>query len=70
MKQIGLKLKKYLSIKSFNIVVQINGKKRDLLNVDKSLEEKEILKLINKNEKINKFLEIKKLRKLFMLKIN
>ena len=38
--------KEYLSIKSLNIVVQINGKKRDLLNIDKSLHEEEILKLI------------------------
>ena len=58
----------YLSIKSFNIVVQINGKKRDLLNVDKSLQEEEVLKLISNNEKINKFLEKKEIKKTIYVK--
>ena len=58
----------YLSIKSFNIVVQINGKKRDLLNVDKSLQEEEVLKLISNNEKINKFLANKEIKKTIYVK--
>ena len=58
----------YLSIKSLNIVVQINGKKRDLLKVDKSLQEKEVLKLISNNEKINKFLANKEIKKTIYVK--
>ena len=58
----------YLLVKSLNIVVQINGKKRDLLSVDKSLQEEEVLKLINDNEKINKFLANKKIKKTIYVK--
>ena len=58
----------YLSIKSLNIVVQINGKKRDLVKVDKSLQEKEILKLISNNEKIKKFLANKEIKKTIYVK--
>ena len=58
----------YLSLKSTNIVVQINGKKRDLLITDKSLEEKELLKLINNSEKINKFLKNQKIKKTIYVK--
>ena len=60
--------KEYLSLKSLNIVVQINGKKRDLLSVDKSLDEKEVLELINNNEKINKFLANKEIKKTIYVK--
>ena len=60
--------KEYLSLKSLNIVVQINGKKRDLLSVDKSLDEKEVLDLINNNEKINKFLANKEIKKTIYVK--
>lgn len=58
----------YLSIKSLNIVVQINGKKRDLLRIDKSLQEEEILKLISNNKKINKFLVNKEIKKTIYVK--
>ena len=43
-------------------------KKRDLLNIDKSLQEEDLLKLINKNEKIKKFLENKKIKKTIYVK--
>ena len=76
LEQIGLKSElswpkikeEYLSIKSLNIVVQINGKKRDVLSVDKSLQEEEILKLIGNNEKINKFLANKEIKKTIYVK--
>ena len=58
----------YLAIKSLNIVVQINGKKRDLLNIDNSLKEEELLKLIYKSDKIKKFLENKKIKKTIYIK--
>ena len=58
--------REYLSIKSLNIVVQINGKKKDLLNIDKSLQEDEILKLISNNEKLNKFLVNKEIKENYL----
>ena len=60
--------KEYLLIKSLNIVVQINGKKKDLLSTDKSLEEKEILELVRKREKVSKFLENKGIKKTIYVK--
>ena len=60
--------KEYLEIKSLNIVVQINGKKRDLLNIENSLNEEELLKLIYKSDKIKKFLEGKKIKKTIYIK--
>ena len=60
--------KEFLSIKSFNIVIQVNGKKRDLFKIDKSLEEKEMLNIINTNEKIKKFLKNKKIKKTIYIK--
>ena len=49
--------------KEFNIVIQINGKKRDLITTDKELNEKELLVKINENPKILKFLENTKIKK-------
>ena len=42
-------------------MIQINGKKRDVINVDKNQTEDEILKMIIKNEKISKIIKTKKL---------
>ena len=60
--------KEYLSVKSLSIVVQINGKKRDLLSINKSLQEDELLKLVNNSKKINKFLENKEIKKTIYVK--
>ena len=49
--------KEYLEDKKVNIVIQINGKKRDVVNVDKNQNEDEILKMIIKNEKISKIIK-------------
>ena len=60
--------KEYLLIKTLNIVIQINGKKRDVLNTDKSLNEEEILILIRKSEKINKYLDNNEIKKTIYVK--
>ena len=60
--------KEYLSVKAKNIVVQINGKKRDLLIIEKSLQEEEVLNLIKKNHKIKKFIDNKKIKKTIYVK--
>ena len=49
-----------LKKKKYTIVVQINGKKRDLLTINQELDEKEILKEVMKSEKSLKYLEKKK----------
>ena len=59
---------KFLQNEIFNIVIQINGKKRDLFKVEKSKSEDEVLKYIQSNEKVNKFLEGKKIKKTIYVK--
>ena len=60
--------KKYLKSKSINIVVQINGKKRSLIETEKSLEEKDLIKIIKKTEELQKFLEKKDIIKSIFIK--
>ena len=60
--------KDYLKNKSYNIVIQINGKKRELLNFTKDVEEKFLLQQVKNNEKINKFLKNKKIKKSIYIK--
>ena len=48
---------KYLHNKVFNIVVQINGKKRGLFSTDKSLEEKDLIEKIKQEKELKKFLD-------------
>jgi Leucyl-tRNA synthetase len=50
------------------MAVQINGKTRDTITVNKNLNQKKIDVIINKNEKIKKFLVSKKILKQFLLK--
>ena len=50
------------------IVVQINGKKRDLLTLEKELLEEEIVDKVLKNEKSSKYLENKKIKKTIYVK--
>ena len=59
---------KFIENESINIVIQINGKKRGLLNLKKDTDEKELLSLIKKDEKLNKYLESKKIRKQIFVK--
>ena len=49
--------KKYLISKFANIVVQINGKKKDLIKTNIDISEDQLLKEIKKSDKINKYLE-------------
>ncbi len=60
--------KKFLVKESFDIVVQINGKKRDLINFSGEINENDLLIMIKKNEKIKKFLEEKKIKKSIYIK--
>ena len=54
--------------KEVAIVVQINGKKRGLINVDRDTEEEQMINKINKDEKISKYLINKEIRKKIYIK--
>ena len=51
-----------------NMVIQVNGKTRDVLNVEKNLNQTEIDKLIMKSSKANKHLVNKKIIKTIFIK--
>ena len=47
---------KFLIEEKINLVIQINGKKRDILNIKKDLEEEKILELMNENKKLKNYI--------------
>ena len=49
-------------------VIQINGKKRGLINTKLDLEEDDLLKLVKKDQNINKYLTDKEVRKKIYIK--
>ncbi len=60
--------KKMLDSDDVNIVVQINGKKKDLINSKKDLGEKELIKIIQKKERLKKNFENKSIEKIIYIK--
>ena len=60
--------KEILSNKEYTIVIQINGKKRDLISTKTEMDQDEILKKIHKNEKVSKFLKNTKIKKVVYVK--
>ena len=59
---------KYLQEKYVNIVVQINGKKKSLVKVEKNLPDKEVINKIREDEKISNILSDKNLLKHIIVK--
>ena len=59
---------RYLQEKYVNIVIQVNGKKKSLIKVEKDLEDKEVINKIKKNEKISNILSDKNLLKHIIVK--
>ena len=55
--------KNLLQTKKVNIVVQINGKKREVLNLENNISEDKVLNIVLNNNKLDKFLEGKKISK-------
>ena len=51
---------KFLINDEINIVIQVNGKKRSIVNCKKGITEQALMKSIKDNAKVNKFLENKK----------
>ena len=50
------------------IVIQINGKKRGLINVKNDIAENELIKLINSDKKLVKYLENKEIKRKIYIK--
>ena len=59
---------KYLKENSCSIVIQINGKKRGLINTNSNVSEAEIMDLVSKNEKLMKYLNNTKIKKQIYIK--
>jgi leucyl-tRNA synthetase len=59
---------KFLEQKTVNIVVQIDGKKRGLIECEKDISEEALIKLINERDEINKYLNKKKTLKRIYVK--
>ena len=59
---------KYLQEKFVNIVVQVNGKKKSLIKVEKDLDDKEVINKIKEDEKISNILNDKNLLKHIIVK--
>ena len=59
--------KKYLIEENVNIVVQLNGKKRDVIKVKSNTSENELLEIISNNDKLKPYLLEKQiLKKIFV----
>ena len=54
---------KYLEDKFVNIVIQVNGKKKSLIKIEKDLKDIEVINRIKKDEKISNILSDKNLLK-------
>ena len=51
-----------------NIVVQINGKKRELINTKPNMSEENLFEIINKNETLSKYLQNQKIKRKIYIK--
>ena len=60
--------KKYLQEDNINYVIQINGKKRAILNTTKNITEEKLLSEIEKKPEISKIITNKKIKKSFFVK--
>ena len=60
--------KKYLLKKINNIVIQVNGKKRGLILIENSIEEKDLIAKIKKTNELQKFLDGKTIIKSIFIK--
>jgi leucyl-tRNA synthetase len=58
----------FLKEEKINIVVQINGKKRGLLNLMPGLKEDELFKLISKDKSLEKYLDNQKIKRKIYIK--
>ena len=54
---------KFLIEENINFVVQINGRKRGLIKVNRDISEDDIIKLVKENNEINKYIKNQELKK-------
>ena len=60
--------RKILDETTITTVIQINGKKRGLINSKKDLDEDELFDHIRKDEKLSKYIDEKKIKKRIYIK--
>ena len=60
--------KKTLENETVNFVIQINGKKKEIFKVKKDIDEKTIMELIKKDDRMIKNFKNKKINKVFFVK--
>jgi len=60
--------KKMLENKTIDFVIQINGKKKEIIKTKKDIDEKTVMELIKKDDKMNKNFRNKKINKVFFVK--
>ena len=60
--------KKVSTVENYNIVVQINGKKRNIINTNLNMDEKTLINEIKKSSKTNKFLKDKNISRVIHIK--
>ncbi len=60
--------KKMLESEKVKIVIQINGKKKDLIDTKKNLEENDLIEIIKQDKKVSKLLMNKKINKTIYVK--
>ena len=60
--------KKVSTVENYKIVVQINGKKRDIINTNLNMDEKTLVNKIKNNPKTSKFLQNKNVSRIIYIK--
>ena len=60
--------KKYLNEDKIDYVIQINGKKRSILNENRDISESAFLNAIKNKKNLNRLIENKKIKKIFFVK--
>ena len=55
-------------IENINLAVQINGKTRDIIKINKDLKEEDVNQIIIKNSKANKYISNNKISKIIFVK--
>ena len=60
--------KKYLEDKFVNIVIQINGKKKSLIKIEKDIDEQKLLENVKKDKKVSSVIEKKSVFKHIIVK--
>ena len=61
-------LKKEITNLKIKLVIQVNGKTRDVIEIDRDMDEKKVIKLIREKDKIKNFLKGKEMVKHIYIK--